>query len=478
MNELSPMEKNVFLSYSWKDRQAAMRLYNDLVRSNVPVWRDQIDGDPTADFEDEFLLQIDRCNYFIMLDSINYRERSNWCCTEAKRCLENQQKRSDIKIIVCLLDEDGEWRRHYRNQQFKEVFEQINRLKYQKLCYTGYDNSNVYNTTLNFICDLLGFKYERWDKVPSYQDFMDELESADVTRDFDDTTSSILLDGYKNILRKRERNFPNIRESFQVWIEDCQNCKLSIFFPKWTYAVWLANQFPKYKDEAYGVFSELTKAFPKDPRGFRALGNISAFIGNDMAMSGVDTNLYHYYSDALEKLLYAERLMGLPENYRHRDVCLFEVLTNIGKLFQITLRDDLALHYWDRALEIMKKKNFFYEGVVNDVFVVKKKKGVTSYELLDWLAPLSMQYPLEPLLYQLSGLCYADIGNIERSLDLFMKAFSLNSSMENLYYLVSSMKALDGFSVMSKSEVRSHILNSNALDEKDWVDAIEKMLAE
>lgn len=43
------------MSYSWKDMTVASRLYDDLTRSQVCVWRDQIDGDPTSNFLNEFL---------------------------------------------------------------------------------------------------------------------------------------------------------------------------------------------------------------------------------------------------------------------------------------------------------------------------------------------------------------------------------------------------------------------------------------
>ena len=47
------------MSYSWRDSNIASRMYNDLVRSQVHVWRDQVDGDPIEDFQKEFLSAID-----------------------------------------------------------------------------------------------------------------------------------------------------------------------------------------------------------------------------------------------------------------------------------------------------------------------------------------------------------------------------------------------------------------------------------
>ena len=72
------MSSSIFFSYSWRDNQIAMRIYADMVRSHLKVWRDQVDGRPTGDFVEEFNAKIDECDYFLILDSPNYRHRSNW----------------------------------------------------------------------------------------------------------------------------------------------------------------------------------------------------------------------------------------------------------------------------------------------------------------------------------------------------------------------------------------------------------------
>lgn len=54
----------IFFSYAWRDRPIAMRIYYDLIRSNLKVWRDQIDGEPAANFKEEFLRKIEECDIF------------------------------------------------------------------------------------------------------------------------------------------------------------------------------------------------------------------------------------------------------------------------------------------------------------------------------------------------------------------------------------------------------------------------------
>lgn len=465
------MKKNIFLSYSRKDKQVAMRLYEDLTKLNVPIWRDQIDGDPTADFKKEFLEKIDECNYFIMLDSINYRKKSKWCSIEAKRCLENKEKRNDIEIIVCLLEEDGNWRKDFtnENEEYRQVFEQINAIKYQNLHYSGYDNSGVYNTALNFICNCVGASYENCNRIPSYQDFMDELNGSKQAKDIDEPTASILQNEYKIIFDKIERNFPNIRESYLVWLDDCNNCQLQLFFPKWTYAVWLANQFPKYADEAANIFSELTRIFPKDPRGFRGLGNISAYIENEKNPRPSSES----YETALNALLKAEELMELPENNRHKDICQFEVLTNIGTIYYSICNNKAALIYWERALKIMLQKKFFYAKLINYIFVIKKNEGISSSEILAWLFSIISTYPLEPIIYQLIGLCYIDLNEYPSAQNMLQKAYSLEPSMETLYYLINSKIKTNDFSPAYRDHIKEIISKVTDPSEREWVHEIE-----
>lgn len=470
------MKKNVFLSYSWKDRHVAMRLYNDLIRSNVPVWRDQIDGDPTADFQKEFLEKIEECDYFIMLDSINYRERSNWCCIEAQRCLDVQRKRNELKIIICLLDDDGSWRTTYKNEEFRKVFEQINGLKFQKLNYSGYDNSKVYDTALNFICDIIGTSYERWDKIPSYQDFMDELNDSDTPYDADDTSELILLDGYKNILRKIEKKRSNIRDSFLVWIDDCHCYNPNLFFPLWTYAVWLANQSSESAKESLEIFNRLTISHPNDPRGFRGVGNVSGYIGNTLLENEQVTQANDYYNIALSALLKAEQLIEIPENSRHKDICSYEVLKNIGMLYKIIHNNNCAFEYWNRALSIMTEQGFFDGNLIDEMFSLQKEEDFSTDSILNWIIQLQSKYPLEPLLYQLAGLCFSGLNDYKSSTMMLQRAYSMNPSMENLYYLLNSKINSNNLNAGDIKEIETLINYPTSNEDKEWIQEIKDVM--
>ncbi len=77
------MGDNIFFSYSWKDRAIAMRLYNDLARSGLKVWIDQVKGDQGVNFYYEVKDRINSCSGFILLDSANSR-KSNWVKDECQ----------------------------------------------------------------------------------------------------------------------------------------------------------------------------------------------------------------------------------------------------------------------------------------------------------------------------------------------------------------------------------------------------------
>ena len=462
------MGKKVFLSYSWKDREIAKRLYDDLSRSHVSIWRDQIDGNPIADFEKEFLQEIDKCDYFIMLDSINYREKSKWCCKEVERCIENQKKRSSPQIVVCLLVPDGKWRTCYKDNNSRYIFEQVNRLKYHNLFYNRYDDLNVYDNTVNFLCSLLGTSYERWDKLPSYQDLMDELNNEYVKEAFDDITSNIILGGYKNILYKIERSYPTVKDSFKIWITDCEKSNTALFFPKWTFSIWLINQKQIDIDEILSLLFEITKKYPNDPRGFRALGCFYA----DLTYKGMLSQTYYEYSK--DALLKAKELLDRPENQRQKCLCYFEVLTNIGKIYSILKNEKSAISYWKEALSIMKMEHFFYEPLVSDLFITLKSQNCSINSLYYWLEKMHYLYPLEPILYQLMGLLKCEVGESYSAYSLMEKAYSINPSAENLCYLTNIKITLG---IIDYDEI-IQLCNTKHWNDEDlyWIEEIKESI--
>lgn len=475
------MNKRVFLSYSWKDWPTVKRLYEDLVRSNVPVWRDQVDGDPLADFEEEFLHQIDQCDYFILCDSKNYRTRfekkPHWCCEEVERCYQNHDKKGKPEIIVCLLDEDGEWRIDYTNG--RKVFERVNRLKYQPLPQDGYDNTGRYDKTLGFICEKLEVTYKRWNKIPTYQDLMDEVRNAmknGSAPKLDEAMVDIIKKGYEVIFDKQQMKFPNIKEAFNVWIKDCEYSGLNIMFPKWTYAVWYINQPDMDKYEALGMFQDIIHQFPHDFRGYRGFGNLAGMIGTELSNDRLNDSAYEYYSMAEKSLKKADELM---DNWQ-RSICEFEIECNLGMLSRSTSRIDEAQIHWEKAMSIMERDGFFNEDLVSNLFMVMRTLKVPVSNTKDWLRRLLNNYPTEHILYQLTGLVYNEEYDGHEALGMLQKAYSLRPSLENLCHLLNIKIGLGLLGYNDVANIRNTLADTLQNDEDDevWREEIQKMLDE
>ena len=68
----------VFISYAWENGALAMRLHRDLERAGLEVWRyEKQNGDVGASLVDEIARMVDRCAWFILLDSRSARESSH-----------------------------------------------------------------------------------------------------------------------------------------------------------------------------------------------------------------------------------------------------------------------------------------------------------------------------------------------------------------------------------------------------------------
>lgn len=438
---------DVFLSYSWKDRQIAKRMYDDLKNSGVKIWRDQIDGEPIADFKEEFLQKIGECQYFILLDSPNYRsvhksKSEHWCLEEVKRCLENQKHSKSPQIIVCLLEKDGDWRKQFPYEDFRIAFEKVNALKFIDLCYSGYDNSGVYDQAMDVICTLLKTDYLcRNNAIPTMRDLEDELKGEYGGNQqlqkvkLDDATEEIVFKGYEVIYSKTLRHYPNVSDSFKIWLEDCCHCGAHLFFPRWTYAVWLANQ-PRYDvEEVCHCFESLVNDYPSDPRGYRGLGNALFRKAEQLSDKNNSKGAVACYNESLRILLKTEAMLLLPKNQHQKKYSMFGVLCNIG-MTQFALRQyEQALDYWERALLLLRNEGGFNDDLVENIFIVRCILQHDCHSILEWLQSLRETYPLEPVIYKRIGCCYAKLQSRSMAISMMEKAYDLQPDMENLFLL-------------------------------------------
>lgn len=439
----------------------AIRLYKDLISSQISVWRDQSDGDPTADFREEFLSRIDECDYFLMLDSKNYRNKSNWCCTEIERCFENQKKNNGKpRLIVCLLDQDGEWRQDYKDDRHRYIFEKVNTLKYNDLYFDKYDNDLHYYKTLKNICAIFNLEYKQWNDLPAIQDLEDELSD----KGQDETPLSnddyeMLHNEYKAILNLSNNNRNTTREHFNLWIKDFKECRKNIFFPKWTYCVWLGQNMHKgkYDEECKNQFFKLTEEFPDDPRVWRGLGCISSKLG--------------FYLDALNYFKKANGLINIERNKRHKEMCEIEILYNIGMSHLNLEQYDKALHAFHDVMKLMKDKGQNNSNVIYYALTCLIKLKRPMNERIELLEDYIIDNPNEPELSNQLGLLYAANSDNNKALSCFARSYSMQNSIETFYYLLCRMVAMgkdldtaEVFNVLDREEI--------TMDDKYWKGAI------
>lgn len=271
--------QKVFISYSSKDEVVALRLYRDLSMQKISVWIASVDGERVGDFQKEFTRNINSCDYFIVIDSNNYRYRSNWCVTELKTCFNRIDKQEDVKIIVCLAEADGSWRNPMlsENSESRCLFERLNMMKYFNLHHRGlYDNERIYASCIESIYHILGKDACIWNIFPEEADLIDELNDAvRNSHNINDDERESLRNLLRTIvLRKKQQH--NISNHIKQFIKDCEELGLNIFLPRWINVLWLVDVSNKHYWKCLQCLRSLVKDFPTESRALRGLGAIYA----------------------------------------------------------------------------------------------------------------------------------------------------------------------------------------------------------
>ncbi|MCL2327523.1 MAG: TIR domain-containing protein [Bacteroidetes bacterium] len=272
--DVIPKKNNIFFSYTWKDRAIAMRIYYDLVRSDLLVWRDQVDGLPTHNFKEEIIQEIDNCDYFVFLDSVNYRT-SYWCEEEIKYFFQIKKSEASKKIIRCLVQDEKE------THAVKELFYEQNYHNY--FDFTGfdvYDNDGKYNTAINRLCFSLGSEFIPWANIDSEKDIEDEISAFPIS-DLDRTT---ILKAYDVFKTHSMMLFPNAKKHLEILIEDLkyvkiignsnQNKKINSFY--FNLILIQIEIKDNNLERALQICKEMITNFSSDPRTWNSLAVVYA----------------------------------------------------------------------------------------------------------------------------------------------------------------------------------------------------------
>lgn len=460
------MSRKIFISYSRKDNMIAMRLYADLVRSHLQVWRDQVDGDKTASFVDEFNAAIDECDDFLILDSRNYRHGSNWCLPEIKRFKDNVNGKNGREMIVCLLEPDGPWRKRFDNAEEEKYYSYVNGKNYFPFYREGiYDNDDVYQQAINSICAMYSERFIAWNMPPEVKDLEDELEKSNVA--LTDVDRDNIVQGYKYICRLIALN-RDVNHHFRIWSGDCESYGLKLFFPRYSWCSWQANDANKgrYDEDSFVQFKRLANDFPDDPRCQFGIGAMASRL--DRRREAIIA-----YKKVLE-------LLERPGNKYMREHTLLEALVGLGVVLINNDQYAEAFGYLLMAYdEMLACKRF-------DIQLVKHLRLCYSsinnlVQCQELLSPLFENYPLENELHAQYGLVCVQLHNYESALSHLNKAYALSSSIENGLYVLFCKKQMNHGEVTPENrEFALSLLNRNdeTNDDSFWKAEVCYMILE
>ena len=409
--------KKVFISYSWKDEAVTLRLYRDLRHQNISIWLDRIDGEPTGDFKQEFLRLIDDCDYFIVIDSENYRHKSHWCETELETCFSRIDKGQKVSMIVCLVGEDKEWRLPdaIADSKKRALFERLNKQKYLQLSHTGtYDNDRTYVAAVESICRILGKDSFSWDTFPEEDDLIDELDAAVKGKlNVSDDERESLKCFMKSIALRRRQQL-DVRQHFQLLISDCRSLGLNVFVPRWAYAIWLADSLHagRYDKECLECMKTLAKDFPDEPRAFRGLGGIAARL-----------NQQKLAADSFCKAL------ELSDN--DSMIIRYEILCNLGQVYMNLGRYHGAKDAMSKAIDLIG------EDDVNESLFVNYFECLIHLNMKSeagaFIKKAAQKYKTVPGVQRTCGYYFLDCDQPSIALAYLKRAYTLRPSMENAY---------------------------------------------
>lgn len=453
--------KKVFISYSWKDEAIALRLYRDLKQANINIWLDRIDGEPTGDFKQEFLRLINACDCFIVIDSGNYRHKSNWCETELRAYFNRVDAHQNVSMIVCLAEKPGEWRAVESIQDISKhsLYERLNAQKYFVLSHDGvYDNERAYYIAVESIQHILGKDSYSWAMFPEEADIIDELgvELKTHPEICDDDRESLKTFIRSIVLRRNQHR--DITKHLKQLIDDCKELDLDIFIPYWMYALWLADDRHdgKHDQDCFETLKQLSVRYPKESRVYRALGSMAARLKQKEFAANC-------FMKALELIDASQKTIR------------YEVCINLGQVYMNLRQHANARKYFEEALSLVD-----IEADEITSFLV-----VSYYECLIHLSDeasagkfierMAAKYHSSAEIQCSCGFHYLNYGQVPGALVCFERAYSLNPSLENAYgYLCALLRIgnIQEYRTLLSTALSQTPATTN---EAIWKDAIKEL---
>ncbi len=257
------MSKDIFFSYSWRDMPIAMRIYQDLIRNGISVWRDEFSAVVGKEYTTEISNALDECKGVLLLDSPNSRN-SKYVKEEWKQlCSKEKWRSGDKRIVICMIADA------LITQGEPVLFEGHNGNKYIDFsrCSQLFDNDRSYLLAITELCEIFGVTFQSAYPDTTEKDFEDELSKFNI-KDLDRT---ILFREYELIQYRLINGFPRTLERLEMFANECIFLQLDCPSPQLQLAIELAKTAEYTRSKK--ILLTYTDNYPDDPRGWRVLAS-------------------------------------------------------------------------------------------------------------------------------------------------------------------------------------------------------------
>ena len=96
----STKQKNIFLIYAHKDKEAVLKLYQRIVKEGIHAWLDSENLQPGQDWQHEIRKAILKCDFVIVCLSRKFDEQQGYRHEELKIALEKAKLLDDQVFII------------------------------------------------------------------------------------------------------------------------------------------------------------------------------------------------------------------------------------------------------------------------------------------------------------------------------------------------------------------------------------------
>jgi len=259
---MTSLQYDIFISYAKEDNDFAMRIYNDLNRSGLMVWRYEKDGKIGVHFLQEIKTILEQTQNFCLIDSSNARKSKfvkQECDLALKLRIENGGNISNL-LILRIGKEDA-------LKNTTELFKQQDYIRYLDFSAIDlFDQHEKYHQGIENLCQVVGATYTPWTGIPAVSDFEKEV----FNHKMDLENREILLNDYNSFYKRYQQNSKNSEKRIQIIIDECEELGVKVISG---YLALGRLQLNSYNyTQAQKTFFQITRIFPDDPRGWAALG--------------------------------------------------------------------------------------------------------------------------------------------------------------------------------------------------------------